>query len=295
MNAVAVSKRASRSACLSARGRMVRWSLTPASTVISSSVQRAVLGINEFRKRWFDHYLNGEQNGANELPRVQLFVMGPNHWRNFDIWPPPGTKDTKMFLGDGSLSFDTPTEESSSTSYDYDPFDPVPCYGGGRPGFDALGPIDITPGEDRMNVFTSEPLEKPITVIGSMSLKMYASSSAKDTDWFVMLTDVYPGGHSIRIRYGELRARHRYGLDREVFMELGQSYLFDIDLSATALEFAAGHRVRIAIISSQFTPRERNMNTGGVNKEETSGIVAYNTILHERDHPSHIFLPVMEQ
>lgn len=255
----------------------------------------AVLGINQFRKRWFDHYLNGDQNGADDLPRVQLFVMGPNHWRNFDTWPPPGTKDTKLFLGESSLSFDAPTEESSSTSYDYDPFDPVPYYGGGRPGFDGLGPIDMTPGEDRMNVFTSAPLEKPITVIGSMSLKLYASSSAKDTDWFVTLTDVYPDGRSIRIRDGELRARYREGLDREVLMEPDQPYLFDIDLSATALEFAAGHRIRIAITSSQFPSRERNMNTGGVNNEETSGIVAHNTILHERDHPSHIVLPVMEQ
>jgi len=255
----------------------------------------AVLGINEFRKRWFDHYLNGEQNGADELPRVQLFVMGPNHWRDFDTWPPPGMKDTRLFLGEESLSFDAPNEESSSTSYDYDPSDPVPYYVGGRPGFDGLGPIDMTPGEDRMNVFTSEPLKKPITVIGSMSLKLYASSSAKDTDWFVTLTDVYPDGSSIRIRDGELRARHRDGLDREVFMEPAQSYLFDIDLSATALEFAADHRVRIAITSSQFPPRERNMNTGGVNNEETSGIVAHNTILHERDHPSDIVLPVMEQ
>ena len=255
----------------------------------------AVLGINEFRKRWFDHYLNDAQNGADDLPSVQLFVMGPNQWRNFDTWPPPGTKDTKLFLGESSLSFDAPTEESSSTSYDYDPFDPVPYYGGSRPGFDGLGPIDMTPGEDRLNVFTSQPLEKPITVIGSISLKLFASSSAKDTDWFVTLTDVYPDGRSIRIRDGELRARHREGLDREVMMEPGQPYLFDIDLSATAIEFAAGHRIRIAITSSQFPPRERNMNTGGVNNEETSGIVAHNTILHERDHPSHIVLPVMEQ
>ena len=255
----------------------------------------AVLGINEFRKRWFDHYLNGEQNGAHDLPRVQLFVMGPNHWRNFDSWPPPGTKDTKLFLGESSLSVDAPTEESSSTSYDYDPSDPVPYYDGGRSGFDAIGPIDVAPGEDRMNVFTSDPLDKPITVIGSMSLKLFDSSSAKDTDWFVTLNDVYPNGRSLRIRDGALRARHREGLDREVMMEPGQPYLFDIDLSATALEFAAGHRIRIAITSSQFPPRERNMNTGGVNNEETSGIVAHNTILHERDHPSHIVLPVMEQ
>jgi hypothetical protein len=81
----------------------------------------------------------------------------------------------------------------------------------------------------------------------------------------------------------------------EGLMEPGKPYLFKIDLLATAQEFTPGHRIRIAITSSQFPPRERNMNTGGVNNEESSGIVAHNTILHDRDHPSHIVLPVMDQ
>ena len=253
----------------------------------------SILGINEFRKRWFDHYLNDEKNGADALPRVRLFVMGSNEWRDYESWPPEGATETKLFLHEESLSFEEPSEESASTSYDYDPFDPVPFYNGGRSGFDGFGPIDLAPSEDRLTLFTSEPLEQPITVVGPISVKLFASSSAKDTDWFVTLTDVYPDGRSIRIRDGSLRARHREGLDREVMMEPSQSYIFDIDLGATALEFAAGHHIRLAITSSQFPTRERNMNTGENNAEETEGIVAHNTILHERSHASHLVLPVM--
>ena len=145
----------------------------------------------------------------------------------------------------------------------------------------------------RRDVFTSAPLEKSITVVGPLSIRLFAKSSAKDTDWFVTLTDVYADGRSIRVQEGALRARYREGLDHEVLMEPGRPYLFEIDLQATAQEFGAGHRIRLTVTSSLFPPRERNMNTGGVNREETTGIVAHNSVLHDRDHPSNVVLPVM--
>ncbi|MEE8045985.1 MAG: CocE/NonD family hydrolase [Dehalococcoidia bacterium] len=254
---------------------------------------QAAIEINEFRKRWFDHFLDGEDNGAADLPRVRLFVMGVNSWRNFESWPPEGATETRLYLGENSLSFDAPTTDSSSTSYDYDPFDPVPSFNGGKGGFQGNGPIDMTGIEDKKTIFSSEPLDESLTVIGPVSLQLYAKSSTKDTDWYVTLTDVHPDGRSIRVCEGSLRARFREGLDREVLMEPGTPYLFNIDLLATAQEFAAGHRIRIAITSSQLPPKERNMNTGGDNAQETEGIVAHNTVLHERDHPSHVVLPVL--
>lgn len=253
----------------------------------------AALGINEYRKRWFDHYLTGEQNGANKMPRVRLFVMGPNHWRDFESWPPEGSADTRLFLGEDTISFDTPTEASSATSFDYDPFDPVPSLSGGKLGTPGSGPIDMREVEDRKTLFTSDPLDQPLSIIGKVSFHLWASSSAKDTDWYVALTDVHPDGRSIRLCDGSLRARYRNGFDQEVFMEPGKPYEFVIDLRATAIEIPAGHKIRIAIASSQFPPAERNMNTGGVNEDESLGVVAHNTILHEQEHPSHLVLPLM--
>jgi uncharacterized protein len=253
----------------------------------------AALGINEFRKRWFDHYLNDEQNGANGMPRVRLFVMGPNKWRDFDAWPPEGAIETKMYLGENSVSLDAPTDESSGTSFDYDPSEPVPGLMGGKLGSRHVGPIDMREVEDRKTIFTSEPFDQSITVIGPVSFNLWASSNAKDTDWYVTFTDVHPDGSSIRVCEGSLRARYRNGFDREDFMEPGKPYEFVIDMKATAIEIPKGHRIRVAITSSQFPASERNMNTGGVNENEATGVVAHNTILHEREHPSHLVLPVM--
>lgn len=260
----------------------------------------ASLGINQFRLRWFDYWLKGDQNGLMELPQVRLFVMGPNHWRDFDSWPPPSASEVKLFLhretdlaGAAGLKFDKPEEEDSSTSFDYDPFDPVPAHSGAE-GSKAAGPIDLAPSEGRKIVFTSAPLKKPLTVIGPITARLYAKSSARDTDWFVTLTDVYPDGRSIRVQEGALRARYREGLDHESLMEPGKPYLFEVDMVATAQVFAPGHCVRVAITSSRFPPMERNMNTGGVNQDETTGVVAHNTVLHDRNHPSHVALSVLK-
>jgi uncharacterized protein len=208
--------------------------------------------------------------------------------------PPEGTTETKLYLGDESLSFDAPTAESSSTSYDYDPLNPVLVFSGGKKRFQGNGAIDMSSSEDRKAVFTSQPLEESLTVIGPVSLQLHASSSAKDTDWMVTLTDVYPDGRSMRVCEGALRARFREGFDHEVEMTPGAPYLFDIDLIAIAQQFAAGHSIRIAITSSRFPEKERNMNTGGNNAEAAEGIVAHNTLLHESAHPSHLVLPVMK-
>ncbi len=258
----------------------------------------SVLGINEFRLNWFDFWMKGVSKGVPDLPQVRLFVMGENRWRDFDSWPPEGAAETKLFLrnpeadGRGRLSFDTPVEDEGSTSYVYDPFDPVPVYRGEHQGFQANGPIDLAPSEDRKITFTSKPLQRPLTVIGPIKAKLWAKSSAKDTDWFVTLTDVWPDGRSLRVQEGSLRARYREGFDREVLMKPGKPYIFDIDLKATALRVESGHRLRLAITSSQFPPAERNMNTGGDNELETNGIVAHNTVLHDHNHPSHVVLPV---
>jgi predicted acyl esterase len=257
----------------------------------------AVLGINEFRKRWFDHWLKGEKNGADEMPPVRLFVMGENQWRDYDSWPPPGTTDTKLFLQrgdpDGALSFEPSQDDESYTEYDYDPLKPTKSPHWTK-AFDSFGPFDLSEHERGRITFTSAPLSRPITIVGQVILRLFASSSAIDTDWFAHVTDVQPDGKAYKVLEGALRARYREGLDHEAFLEPGKPYLFEIDMRATAQLFEVGHRIRLSISSSQFPMYGRNLNTGGVNQEETEVMVAHNIILHDQDHPSHLVLPVME-
>jgi predicted acyl esterase len=61
----------------------------------------------------------------------------------------------------------------------------------------------------------------------------------------------------------------------------------------TAVRFAAGHRIRLHVTSSNFPVYERNLNTGGNNYDETTAVVARNSVHHGPNHPSHLVLPVL--
>src|SRR6202022_2168172 len=139
----------------------------------------------------------------------KLFVMGANVWREEESWPIPGTRFVPFYLhsggqastdDDGVLSTQVPDTESPDV-FLYDPRDPVPTLGGQTflPGLRVAansGPRDQRPVEGRPDVllFTTAPLTYDVEVIGPVVLRLFASSSALDTDFTGKLVDVYPGG-----------------------------------------------------------------------------------------------------
>src|SRR5262249_4215490 len=94
---------------------------------------------------------------------------------------------------------------------------------------------------------------------------------------------------------GILRARYRDGTGAERMLEPGRAERFVIDLWATSNVFKAGHRIRLQVTSSNFPRWDRNPNTGhAFGADGPSDVqVARQTILHDRDHPSHVVLPLV--
>ncbi|MFQ5721606.1 MAG: CocE/NonD family hydrolase, partial [Candidatus Aminicenantales bacterium] len=142
-------------------------------------------------------------------------------------------------------------------------------------------------------VYTSPTLEKGLEVTGPITVILYVSSSAKDTDFTAKLVDVYPDGKAYNIQQGILRARYREGFTKKVWMKKGEVYKIQIDLDATSNYFKKGHKIRVQVSSSDFPLWERNLNTGGNNYDETEWVVAKNTVYHSKKYPSHIVLPVI--
>ena len=157
------------------------------------------------------------------------------------------------------------------------------------------GPRDQSITLYRRDVLTfySDPLEEPLEVTGMLRLVLYAASSAKDTDFTAKLMDVAPGGNARLLSDGVVRARFRHGPDWPELIEPGKIYAYEIDLWFTSNEFQPGHRVALALSSSNFPRIDRNLNTGGDNEQDTDFITADQTIFHDAQHPSHLILPVV--
>jgi uncharacterized protein len=263
--------------------------------------------------RWFDHWLKGIENDAEQDKPVKLFIMGPNIWREEDDWPLPDTQFRPYYLhssghantaaGNGTLSTEVPADESEDV-YLYDPRDPVPTNGGATllPGLMVAvnaGPRDQRVIETRDDVlcYTTAPLERPVEVTGPIELVLFASSTAKDTDFTAKLVDVYPGGRVESITDGILRARYRETLSKSVLMEPNQVYELHITVGATAQVFGTGHCIRLEVSSSNFPRFDRNTNTGGTiaTESEKDFVQAVNRVYHDSAHPSHLILPIIER
>ncbi len=262
---------------------------------------------DEVMLRWYDVILKGEQNGAEREKPVKIFVMGKNAWREEDDWPLARVERARYYLhsggksnslrGDGELSATAPQSEGAD-HFVYDPADPVPTIGGPL-CCDAThlppGPRDQRPAEarDDVLVYTTPPFKQDFEVTGPISLELYASSSAVDTDFTAKLVDVWPNGFAQNLTEGILRARYRNSPEKPEFLNPGEVYKLAVDLWATSNVFLAGHRLRLEVSSSNFPRFNRNPNTGEDPEQATRFVKATNTIYHDRQHPSALILPVV--
>ena len=144
-----------------------------------------------------------------------------------------------------------------------------------------------------MLVFSTPALERDVEATGYITLELYASSSAVDTDFTAMIVDVDPSGYARFLTDGIVRARYRNSTERAEPIEPGKIYKFAIDLWATSNVFKAGHRIRVYVSSSNFPRFNRNMNTGESTIRSTTMMKAKQTIYHDAEHPSAIVLPII--
>ncbi len=291
-----------------------------------------------WRKEWFDHWLNDQQNRIGQKApfrtKVRIFVMGTGdgskdsdgrlmhggYWREENEWPLARTVLTPYFFHfDGSLSKETGKElvaSQRSTSYTFDPKDPVPTVGGSiSSGNDILlqGAWDQRGGEHVWNfqkpiplssrndiiVFQTEPLLDDIEVTGEIEVKLWISSTAPDTDFTAKWIDVYPpsvdfpGGFELNIGDGIQRARFRESSKEERMMTPSETYPLTVKLYPTSNVFKRGHRIRVDVSSSNFPRFDVNPNTGEALAENRRVQSAINTIHHDASRPSHIVLPII--
>ena len=267
----------------------------------------AVVDVIAIHLRFFDRWLKGIENGQDTDPRVRIFAMGANEWRDHTAWPPSGTTDTLFYLhsggrantisGDGTISRTAPlANEIPGDTYRYDPNDPTPSI----PDISVLpfgdAPLDNRWKLDRDDtlVYTSEPLAEDLEITGHPWIVLYASSDCIDTAWHVSLCDVLPDGRSDVITSAEMRAAYREGIDAQPTpIEPHQVYEYRLEFMATSNVWKAGHRLRVTIASADFPRRERNPNTNAPTGDDAESVIATNTILHTREHPTHLLLPVV--
>lgn len=293
----------------------------------------APIDFNALRLMWFDATLKGADNGILGGPPVHYFVMGGGDgtrdaagrirhggtWRESAAWPPVEAQTVAFYLhGDGRLRRESPPLFAPSRTFTFDPVDPVPTVGGGVQNgmfpaliqggaYDQRGReelwacADAAPLSNRPDVlvFETEPLQEPLIVAGPITVKLWVSSTARDTDFTAKLIDVHPpsadwpNGFAMNLTDSVVRCRYRKGFDRETWLKTGDPVEVILEPQAIANLFGVGHRLRIDISSSNFPRFDVNPNTGEPAGRETGVEVATNTVHVDATRPSRVLLPTL--
>ena len=281
---------------------------------------QAIIDLPKLYLRWFDYWLKGIQNGIIKEPLVNIFIMNTNKWLSDNVYPLSFTQFQKFYLeskgkantskGDGRLTTEVPAYDSSPDSYIYDPGDPTPSpqyYEEKEEEEKKVKSVEekkkeaeayhemVTQTRSDILVYQTEPLEKSLTFAGPVSAVLYASTSAKDTDWFARLVWITKEGKTYPLAEGKIRARFRKTLKKPTFLKPRKIYEYTLDLWQTGITIPSGDRLRIEIASASFPLFSRNLNTGGHNEKETHFVKAEQKIFHSKKYPSHLLLPVIPE
>jgi putative CocE/NonD family hydrolase len=227
----------------------------------------AVLDTDTILLRWFNHWLKKDGSFGSE-PRVRVFSLGENKWRNISEWPPAPneSKDISLFLGsagkansangDGRLDrLKSETSQKRDTLV-VDPEVPVMASGG----------ITASPGpfrQDRLEagnnilIYRSEPLERPIHVCGNPQLKVVISSSSPACDVVVKLTRIDKQMQTWNICLGAARSS---ALFPDELPPADVPTTWSIRLDGTSCVFDQGERIGLEIAGTAFPLLDRSSN-----------------------------------
>jgi putative CocE/NonD family hydrolase len=224
---------------------------------------------------FFAYYLKDKGNAPP--PEARVFQTGANKWESYDAWPPKGTTSRKLYLhAGGKMAFTPPVdEERTADEFVSDPANPVPyrprpvrpTYPGPEWPVWMVQDQRFTNGRPDVLTYETEPLAEDLVVAGSMSVKLFASTSGTDSDWIVRLIDVYPqefprepelGGYQLLIAGEPVRARFRKSFEKPEPLVSNQVEEYTIDLNWGHHRFRKGHKIMVQVSSSWFPLIDRN-------------------------------------
>jgi putative CocE/NonD family hydrolase len=258
----------------------------------------AAIDYDEVVLRWMDHYLKGLDNGVDREKPVRYFVMGSNHWRDADEWP-PAAKTLPMFLAPSvtnerfaRLQTSPFDNQESFSEFVSDPTHPV------TNPYDSSGAHDYAKLSDRADVLTfdSAVLQQDTEVTGRIKARIFVSCDCRDFDLWARVLDVAPDGAAINLMSPGLdveRASYRdLSRGRQLLLP-GKIYDLRLERLITSNVFLQGHRIRLQI-SASFSPNfSHNLQSGASEAKSAETKKANIRVFHDASHPSQVVLPTI--
>jgi uncharacterized protein len=256
----------------------------------------ALIDTDAILLRWFNHWLKGSGEFANE-PRIRHFALFENRWLGAEQWPHQSNYTLHLHSdgransskGDGLLRETAPTYDEPCDVFVYDPEVPVLAPGGAAALSGTYNQSALEMGNNVL-VYTGEVLRNDVAVFGAPKLTLYCSASAKTTDFTGKLVRVRPDGHADFICIAIARSTHLFPGG----FEPDKVHCWQFDFEPTSCRFEVGDRIRLEIASSAFPLYDRNPGTAVPSPRATSWDWQRSTqiVYHDAQRPSALHLPL---
>jgi putative CocE/NonD family hydrolase len=242
--------------------------------------------------RWFDYWLKGIDTGIKrdlQNRRFRYNVFPDYIPKSAATYPIPSTKYTKFYLDNGptdpmyagALST-APPKAAGTATYAYTPAD-----GKGYNPFGAGESQDQRAETGTRVSFLGQPVAKDTEVTGPITMRLFAKTTAADTDFVGKVLDVAPDGTATQVRTdGYLKGTFRgYEGDYRTQWDIptGQVVEYHMQFYPTSWMFKKGHRIGLAITSSDLGEIYPNPNPAVI------------TVMHSPQYPTEITLPIIPQ
>jgi putative CocE/NonD family hydrolase len=231
------------------------------------------VGFLQMAVRWWDRWLKGLPNGAEEDPAYRAYILHSappdassrhraGHWVEEAAWPsarvtpmvlhlaqaggPSAPQTTRGYLGtdekaeEFSVSVCTPQDLGMAAGE----FFPM--------GLNAEMPGDQAADDALCLCFDGAALDKDLQLLGAAQLRLTLSSDQPLAFVVARLCDVAPDGSSVRIAHGMLNLCHRDGMADPQPMVPGQGVDLVFALDQMGYRLAAGHRLRLALSTTYW-------------------------------------------
>jgi len=223
------------------------------------------------------------------VPHIAWYVMmgdlsgtsGPGNYWTAGTSFPQYQKDIWYLTSTGTLTQSGPSPTDANLGFTYDPNNPTSTIGGSNLLLPQCGPWPQNPTESRKDVllFTSPPLPDHYYITGPLIATLFVSSSAKDTDFVIRLTDVFSNGTSLLVQDGITRMRWREGLTGvPQWITPGEVYSITVSLWNTSYVFAKGHSIRVSVTSSNSPRFLPNLNNGDLIIQNGTAVTVQNVV-----------------
>ncbi|WP_417519824.1 CocE/NonD family hydrolase [Minwuia sp.] len=227
-----------------------------AHTFPHDGVPGPAIGYLQEARRWWDHWLKGEDTGIMDEPMLRAWIqdsvppapqyqLRPGRWAVEHAWPSPRIERQRLWLNWGHLA-DTPGEiDEVSFSSPHT----LGVRAGEWCGFGSEGeaPRDQRADDGGSLVFDTDILEQGIDLLGAPELELEVCADRPVAFLVARLCDVAPDGTSARISYGILNLCHRDSHAEPEALTPGHWYRVKLKLDDLGQAIPAGHRLRIGL------------------------------------------------